>query len=407
MHRPKSAIGNLKSEMDRNRIISSATKEGWAALATSHKSRPLEWVIEKGIFLTSLSAIVMIFLIFAFVASKAWPIFTGRMNSSKVFNVIPVEDMAKHSPAELQQYLGVTAEQWAGFDDETKRTLMEVKLEESKERTNDKDAEINTTKWRYILKPYQWSDYDKPVSIWQPVSNIHKYNMIPLIIGSLKATLVALLFSFPLALGAAIYVSQLASPRAKEWLKPAIELLAGIPSVVLGFFALIVMATVLQQVFGYESRLNAFVAGIALGLAIIPVVFSIAEDALTSVPRSYTQAALALGSSKWQAAWKIVLPAAIPGVFAAVVLGFGRAIGETMIVLMASGNASIVSWDIFDSTRTMTATIAAELAETVVDGHHYRMLFMIGALLFVVAFVANFVADLVIHRLKHKLEGRA
>ena len=382
-------------------------KAQWAVLCTSHKSRPLEWVVEKGIFLTSLSAIVMIFLIFAFVASKAWPIVVGGETSSRVFTSIPVADMAKHSPEELQKYLGVTAGQWAGFDDETKRTLMEVKMEESKERPDDKDAALNTTEWRYLLKPQQWTGYEKPEYIWQPVSNIHKYNLVPLFIGSLKATLVALLFSFPLALGAAIYVSQLASPRTKEWLKPAIEMLAGIPSVVLGFFALIVMATFLQNVFGYESRLNAFVAGIALGLAIIPVVFSIAEDALTSVPRSYTQAALALGSSKWQAAWQIVLPAAIPGVFAAVVLGFGRAIGETMIVLMASGNASIVSGDIFDSTRTMTATIAAELAETVVDGHHYRMLFLVGALLFIVAFAANFVADLVIHRLKRKLEGRA
>jgi len=202
-------------------------------------------------------------------------------------------------------------------------------------------------------------------------------------------------------------VSQLASPRAKEILKPAIEMLAGIPSVVLGFFALIVMATFLQNVFGYESRLNAFVAGIALGFAIIPVVFSISEDALTSVPRSYTQAALALGSSKWQAAWKVVLPAAIPGVFAAVVLGFGRAIGETMIVLMASGNASIVSGSFFDSVRTITATIAAELAETVFGGTHYRMLFLLGTMLFAVTFIANLIADFVIHRLRSRLEGKA
>ena len=227
-----------------------------------------------------------------------------------------------------------------------------------------------------------------------------------LIIGSLKTTIVALLFSVPLALGAAIYVSQLASARARELLKPGIELLAGIPSVVLGFFALMVMATFLQSISGSQSRLNAFVAGIALGLATIPVVFSIAEDALTSVPRSYTQAALALGSSKWQAAWQIVLPAAIPGVFAAVVLGFGRAIGETMVVLMASGNASIVSWNLFDSTRSMTATIAAELAETVFGGHHYRILFVIGTLLFIVTFLSNLLADVVMHRLKHKLEGK-
>ena len=174
----------------------------------------------------------------------------------------------------------------------------------------------------------------------------------------------------------------------------------------LGFFGLIVMASFFQGVFGYESRLNAFVAGIALGLAVIPVVFSIAEDALTSVPRAYTQGALALGASKWNAAWKIVLPAAIPGVFAAVVLGFGRAIGETMVVLMASGNASIVSWNLFDSTRTMTATIAAELAETVFGGHHYRILFLIGALLFLVTFLSNLLADVVIHRLKSRLEGK-
>ena len=175
----------------------------------------------------------------------------------------------------------------------------------------------------------------------------------------------------------------------------------------LGFFALIVMASVLQWIFGYQSRLNAFVAGLALALAVIPVVFSIAEDALTSVPRTFTQAALALGSSKWQAAWKIVLPAAIPGVFAAVVLGFGRAIGETMIVLMASGNASIVSGHLFDSTRTMTATIAAELADTVFGGHYYRILFLIGGLLFIVTFISNMAADLIIHRLKARLEGKA
>ncbi|HZQ46720.1 MAG TPA: phosphate ABC transporter permease subunit PstC [Verrucomicrobiae bacterium] len=379
---------------------------GWMGLKRGHRAHPLEWLVEKGIFIVSLSAIVMVFLIFLFVAREALPIFLGTMNSASVQNVIPVADMGKLTPAQLQAYLGLTPKQFADMDDETKKALMEVKVEEAKEASKDRDAAVNTTSWRYMLRPFQWSGYSKPVYIWQPVSEIQKYNIVPLLIGSLKATLVALLFSVPLALGAAIYVSQLTSPRKREFLKPAIELLAGIPSVVLGFFALIVMATVLQNVFGYQSRLNAFVAGIALGLAIIPVVFSIAEDALTSVPRSYTQAALALGSSKWQAAWKIALPAAIPGVFAAVVLGFGRAIGETMIVLMASGNASIVSWNIFDSTRTMTATIAAELAETVFGGQHYRILFMLGVLLFVVTFVSNFMAELVINRLKLKLEGK-
>lgn len=380
---------------------------GWMGLKRGHKARPVEWLAEKFIFLVSLSAIVMIFLIFLFVAREALPVALGKTDSAKSTRVIPVAEFDKLNQAELMEYLGLTPKQFKAMDKETLKELMLVKVEAGAEVSKDKDAALNTSSWSMMLKPHQWTGYDKPEYIWQPVSEIHKYNLIPLIIGSLKATIVALLFAVPLALGAAIYVSQLANPKVKEWLKPGIELLAGIPSVVLGFFGLIIMATFFQKILGYESRLNAFVAGIALGLSVIPVVFSIAEDALTSVPRSFTQAALALGSSKWQAAWQIVLPAALPGVFAAVVLGFGRAIGETMVVLMASGNASIVSWNLFDSTRTMTATIAAELAETVFGGHHYRILFLIGALLFLAAFLSNMLADVVIHRLKSRLEGKA
>lgn len=379
---------------------------GWMGIKRGHKARPLEWIVEKSIFLVSLTTILMVFLIFFFVAREALPIFTSSMNSASLRETIPLADMNKVAPVRLARYLDTSEKELASMTTEVKTELMKLKLEAGAEASTDKDAAVNTTSWRYLIEPYQWSGYDHPVSIWQPVSQVPKYNIVPLIIGSLKATLVALLFAVPLALGAAIYVSQLASPKVKEYLKPAIEMLAGIPSVVLGFFGLIVMASVLQSVFGYESRLNAFVAGIALGLAVIPVVFTIAEDALTSVPGSFVQASLAMGSSKWQTAWKIVLPAALPGVFAAVMLGFGRAIGETMVVLMASGNASIMSWSLFDSTRTITATIAAELAETVIGGHHYRILFMLGALLFVVTFVANLTADVIIHRLKSRLEGK-
>jgi phosphate transport system permease protein len=379
---------------------------GWIGIQRGHRARPLEWLAEKFIFLVSLSALLLIFLIFVFVGREAWPIVFGQMSSSLVSKVIAPEELDKLTPKQLREYLELSEAQLKEMDKDTLKLLMELKVETAKEVPKDKDAALNTTAWRYLLRPYQWGDYDKPVYIWQPVSQIPKYNIIPLIIGSIKVTLVALLFSVPLAIGAAIFVSQLAPARLKEFVKPGIELLAGIPSVVLGFFALIVMATVLQNIFGYESRLNAFVAGIALGLAIIPVVFSISEDALTSVPRSYTQAALALGSSRWQAAWQIVLPAALPGIFAAVVLGFGRAIGETMIVLMASGNASIVSWNLFDSTRTITATIAAEVLDAVVGGSYYRMLFLIGALLFMVTFLSNLFGELVIHRLKDRLEGK-
>lgn len=374
-----------------------------------HKARPTEWLAEKFIFLVSLSAILMVLLIFLFVAREAIPVFLGQTNTALVQPAIPVEDLDKHSPEELQRYLELTPAQFKAMDQETLKVLMEVKIEAQHEIPeqfrNDPDARANTTEWSYLIKSHKWQGYDRPEYIWQPVGQIKKFNIIPLIIGTLKTTLIGLLFAVPLAVGAAIYVSQLARPRVREIVKPTIEMLSGIPSVVIGFFALLVMATVLQKIFGYETRLNAFVAGIALGFAVIPVIFSIAEDALTSVPRSYTQAALALGASRWQTAWQIVLPAALPGVFAASVLGFGRAIGETMIVLMVC-SASVMSWSIFDSARSITTTIAAEMAEAVNGGPHYRILFMLGALLFVATFVSNMVGDFVIHRFKEKLEGK-
>lgn len=375
-------------------------------LRRGHRAKPLEWVAEKCVFAVSLLTILMIFLIFFFIGREALPVILGRMSTAQGQEVIPVEKMDELSPAELRKYLELSASQFASMDWDTLKLLVELKIETNQQASDNPDAGINTTEWKYLLGPHQWSGYNEPAYIWQPVSEIHKFNLVPLIIGSLKVSLVSLLLAVPIAIGAAIYVSQLARNRVREVIKPVIELLAGIPSVVLGFFALIVMATVLQRMFGYESRLNALVAGIALGFAVIPVVFSIAEDALSSVPRSYVQGALAMGASRWKAAWQVVLPAALPGVFAAVALGFGRAIGETMIVLMASGNASIVSGSLLDSTRTITATIAAELGEVVFGSAHYRMLFLIGILLFTVTFLTNFAADLVMNRLKLRLEGK-
>jgi phosphate transport system permease protein len=379
---------------------------GWMGTLRGHRAHPMEWIAEKLIFAVSLSAILMIFLIFLFIGREALPILFGRMNSAARQEVIPPDQIDKISPEKLQAYLELTPKEFAEMDRETKIALMEVRVEEAQETRNHPDAAINTTGWRYLLFPQKWEGYSKPEYIWQPVGQVHKYNIVPLLVGSFKVSAIAMFLAIPVSIGAAIYVSQLASPRTREWLKPSIEMLSGIPSVVLGFFALLVMATVLQRVFGYETRLNSFLAGCALSLAVITLVFSISEDALTSVPRSYTQAALALGASKWEAACQIVLPAALPGVFAAAVLGFGRALGETMIVLMTSA-ASVVSWSIFDPARPITATIAAELLEAVVGGHHYRMLFMLGTLLFVFTFVLNLMGDLVMHRLKARLEGKA
>jgi phosphate transport system permease protein len=290
----------------------------------------------------ALSAIAAVLLIFAFVAREAWPLLT----SSEI-----------HKEVTLRQMW--TAQQWAG--------------------------------------------YDGPDHVWQPVSDIPKFGIWPLLAGTIKVTLVAMLFGVPLGVGAALYVSQYARPRVREIVKPVVELLAGIPSVVLGFFALMVMATWMQDAFGLESRLNAIVAGLALSFAIIPVIFTISEEAFGAVPRSYVEASIALGAARWQTILRVVLPAASPGIAAGVALGLGRAVGETMIVLMASGNAAIFSAVLSESVRTLSATIAAELAEVVFGGAHYTVLFYLGTVLFVVTFVVNSAGDWIIHRMKRRL----
>jgi phosphate transport system permease protein len=241
--------------------------------------------------------------------------------------------------------------------------------------------------------------------VWQPVGSVPKYGIAPLLVGTVKIVVVAMLSSVPIGLLAAVFASEFAPPRVREMLKPVIEVLAGIPSVVLGFFALIVMASWVQAVTGATSRLNALNAGLALGIGVLPVIFTICEDALRAVPRSYREASLALGASAWQTAWNVTLPAAGAGVAAGMLLGLARAVGETMIVLMASGNAAIFSWNVFDSARTISATIAAELAEVVVGGPHYATLFFLGALLFIVTFVINVVAGIFVERLRRSLRG--
>jgi len=246
----------------------------------------------------------------------------------------------------------------------------------------------------------------KPATfMWQPVSAVPKVSLIPLLLGTLKVTVVALVASVPVGVSAAIFASEFSSARVREWLKPTVELLAGIPSVVLGFFALMVLASFLQTTFGFTFRLNAVVAGLGLALAIVPVVFTVSEDALNAVPRSYREASLALGATRWETAFQVVLPAAAPGIMAACVLGFGRAIGETMIVLMASGNAAIVSSSVGDSVRTLSATIAAEMGEVVVGSTHYALLFFLGILLFFITFIFNLGAAAWIRTTVRRLGG--
>lgn len=230
-------------------------------------------------------------------------------------------------------------------------------------------------------------------SEWQPVSSKPKYGLLPLMAGSFKVTIIAVFVGAPVAILAALFTAFFASKRLKQFLKPTIEFLSGFPSVVIGFFALVEIATLFQNFFGYEYRLNAFVGGIALSLAVIPIIYTVTDDALNAVPKYLSEASLALGATKWQTAIFVVLPAATPGVFAAILLGVGRAFGETMIVLMATGNAALMSVSLFEPIRTMSATIGAEMAEVVFGDTHYNVLFLIGSILFVFTFILNAVAE--------------
>ena len=357
------------------------------------------------------------------------------------------------------------------------------------------DGSGNLTVWRLeiphpevslgtLFAKVWYEGYDKPEYVWQSSAANDdfepKLSLVPLIFGTLKATAFAMLFAVPLALLGALYTSQFMAPRLKSRVKPAVEIMAAIPSVVVGFLAGLWLAPLIDQVvlafflsfiiiplmllvvvffwrtiknaspleralrgkeflvlipvvligtwlayllgsavesqlFGgdfkqwlysvlgvrYEQR-NSMIIAVALGFAVIPLIFTIAEDALSNVPRNLTAASLALGASRWQTAWRVVLPSALPGVFSAVMIGFGRAVGETMIVLMATGNTPIMSGSIFNGLRSLAANIAVEIPEASLNGSLYRVLFLSAVLLFIFTFLINTVAEALRQRFRRK-----
>lgn len=231
---------------------------------------------------------------------------------------------------------------------------------------------------------------------WEPTANPPSYGAWPLLAGTAWITAVAMLVAVPLAFCAAIFIGEFARGRTREWLKILIELLAAIPSVVWGVIGLQVMSPIIQGLFGLQSGLNVLNAGIILGLMAAPIMTTIAEDALKAVPDGYREAAEALGATRWQVVRKVVLPHARPGLSAAVLLGIGRAFGETIAVLMASGHRLMPPGSIFDAAATITATIAAELGEAAVDSDHYQVLFVLGLVLFLITFTINLLADWIV-----------
>lgn len=238
---------------------------------------------------------------------------------------------------------------------------------------------------------------------WYPTSESNvRYGALALIAGTFSVTLLSMAIAVPFGIGAAIFVSEFCTVRARETLKVTIELLAAIPSVVWGFIGLTIMNRMIIKLFRVPIGLSVLDGGIILALMSVPIIVSIGEDALKAVPDSYREAALALGVTRWQLIYRVLVPAARNGLLAAVLLGVGRAVGETMAVLMATGHAVNIPTSVFDSVRTLTATIAAELGEAPVHSNHYQVLFVIGILLFTITFIVNLTADLIVRGVRNK-----
>lgn len=240
---------------------------------------------------------------------------------------------------------------------------------------------------------------------WYPIEGY--FGILPLILGTLLVTMSATVIALPFGIGTAVYLSEVAPNWIKEILKPLVEILAGIPSVVLGFIGILVLVPFFRKFLNLPTGLTAFTGAILLGLISIPTIVSVAEDALNNVPPGYRQAGLALGATRWQTIWGITFPAAKTGVITAVMLGIGRALGETMAVMMVTGNAPVMPIQ-FDAllrpVRTMTATIASEMGEVATGSQHYQVLFLIGILLFVFSLIINIIASTVSTRQRKRAE---
>ena len=242
-------------------------------------------------------------------------------------------------------------------------------------------------------------------SRWYPIESY--YGVLPLIGGSLIITVGATLIAVPFGVGSAIFLSEISPRWLREFLKPLIEILGGLPSVVLGFLGMLILSPFLRELLDLPTGLSALTGAILLGAIAIPTVVSVAEDALDAVPRSYRDASLAMGATEWQTIWRVTLPAARSGVLTAVMLGIGRAIGETMTVMMVTGNAPILPLglrDLFSPVRTMTASIAAEMGEVANGSTHYHVLFLIGIILFLISLIVNVTASAVVFKQRKRQE---
>ena len=228
---------------------------------------------------------------------------------------------------------------------------------------------------------------------WYPTDDPPDFGIFPLIAASIGVTVISAVISIPLGVLTALYLAEASSARMRAWVKPVVELIAALPSVVIGFFGMVIVAPFLQNAFDIATGLNLFNASLMLAFMSIPTICSISEDAIFSVPRELKEASLALGATHWETIWRVTIPASISGISTAVILGMSRAIGETMVVLMVAGGAAMVPHSLFDPVRPMPASIAAEMAEAPFGGDHYHALFATGIVLFAFTLIFNLVAD--------------
>jgi phosphate transport system permease protein len=237
---------------------------------------------------------------------------------------------------------------------------------------------------------------------WYPISDPPKLGILPLILGSLVVTAGAIVLAVPLGIAAAFYIAEIAPRRLRDILKSCVEILAAIPSVVLGFIGMITLVPFIKRLFNLPTGLTALSGAVMLAFMALPTIISISEDAINAVPREYKAGAIALGATHWQTLYRVVIHGALPGVIAAAMLGIGRVFGETMAVMMMTGNAAVIPKGLMQPVRTLTATIAAEMGEAVRGTEHYYALFAIGIVLFLISFAINFTADLFLNRGRRK-----
>ena len=233
---------------------------------------------------------------------------------------------------------------------------------------------------------------------WYPTDDPPDFGIFPLIVASLAVTLVSSMISIPLGVLTALYLAERASPRVREWVKPIVELLAALPSVVIGFFGMVIVAPFLQQILDMPTGLNLFNASLMLAFMSIPTICSLSEDAIFGVPVELKEASLALGATHWETIARVIFPAAISGITTAVILGMSRAMGETMVVLMVAGGAALIPTSLFDPVRPMPASIAAEMGEAPFQGEHYYALFATAIILFLFTLAFNIIAEQISHR---------